>query len=167
MSTDRVVLPYIESTWFAVPLRNEGFAVGVVARMKADLKGGIALGYFFGPRLDTLPGLPYVNWLQAEDALLVCRFGDGGLFEGAWPIIGPATIWVREHWPMPAVLRTNPLNGTLSKVMYSEADIQKVIAETPASREDGSSLPRDGLFGAGAVEIVLTKAIEGTQFRKR
>ncbi len=68
---------------------------------------------------------------------------------------------------MPAVLRTNPLNGTLSKVMYSEADIQKVIAETPASREDGSSLPRDGLFGAGAVEIVLTKAIEGTQFRKR
>jgi len=37
-------LPYEEGTWFAVPLRTNGFGVGIIARMKADEKGGIDIG---------------------------------------------------------------------------------------------------------------------------
>jgi hypothetical protein len=43
---------YREGDWFAVPLRDGGYAVGLVARM--DNRGGV-LGYFFGPRRDDVP----------------------------------------------------------------------------------------------------------------
>ena len=43
---------YEEGDWFAVPLQNGGYSLGLVAR--ADGEGGV-LGYFFGPRREQLP----------------------------------------------------------------------------------------------------------------
>ena len=42
-------LPYSEGSVFLVPLRNGGYARGVVARATGEGKG--LFGYFFGPRL--------------------------------------------------------------------------------------------------------------------
>jgi hypothetical protein len=50
-------LPDSEGDGFAVPLRDGGYAIGVVARM--DRKGSV-LGYFFGPRYDEPPKLAEV-----------------------------------------------------------------------------------------------------------
>lgn len=46
-------LPYREGTWFALPLRKGGYAVGVVARMAP--RGRIILAYFFGPKRNQIP----------------------------------------------------------------------------------------------------------------
>lgn len=154
------VIPYEEGTWFAVPLRNRGFGTGVVVRMKADQLGGICVGYFFGPRSDGLPRFEDVEGLQPRDAVLICQFGDLSLVDHTWPILGTARCWSRKHWPMPAFARTNPLNGRISMVKYSEDDIRHIISEEPANPSDAISMPRDGLYGAGAVEIVLTKLLE-------
>ncbi|GAB3682864.1 hypothetical protein GCM10028814_20400 [Angustibacter aerolatus] len=43
---------YGPGSWFAVPLRTEGFAVGLVARGPRRL--GVC-GYFFGPRRADVP----------------------------------------------------------------------------------------------------------------
>lgn len=43
---------YREGSRFAVPLRQGGYAVGLVARVNPR---GVLLGYFFGPRHD-VPG---------------------------------------------------------------------------------------------------------------
>jgi len=79
--------PYTEGDWIAVPLTGGGFAVGVVAR--ANRKGGL-LGYFFGSRYQTLPSVASVAGHRAEDAILVRIFGDLGLIDGRWPVLGKA-----------------------------------------------------------------------------
>jgi hypothetical protein len=45
---------YNEGDWFAVPLREGGFAIGVIARVMPR-KEGVVLGYFFGPRRNAVP----------------------------------------------------------------------------------------------------------------
>src|SRR5687768_5375020 len=84
-------LPYKEGDWFAVPLRDGGWAVGRVARMPPPPKRGIhLLGYFFGPRRDRVPALDDVADLAPEAAISIERFSDLGLVRGTWPVLGGA-----------------------------------------------------------------------------
>jgi hypothetical protein len=46
-------IKYYEGQWFAIPLRTGGYGLGVVVRGGNKTKGG--LGYFFGPRYDSIP----------------------------------------------------------------------------------------------------------------
>ena len=101
-------LPYCEGDWFAVPLRDTGYATGLVAR--ADRRGGL-LGYFFGPRRESPASLEDLQMLTPSDAILVGQFGDLGLLRGAWPIIGSAGAWDRAAWPMPLFARTDVVPG--------------------------------------------------------
>ena len=138
---------------FAVPLRTSGFAVGIVARANPN---GILLGYFFGPRHDDIPSVHDAKDLKANDALLVCRFGHLGLTQGTWPLLGRLEGWDQSDWPIPVFVRYEELSGRSFSVFYADDDPNKVIREEqvpPGSSEQG---PKDGLFGAGAVEKVLT-----------
>ncbi len=80
----RKKLPYREGDWFAVPLGDGDYAVGLVARM--DGKGGV-LGYFFGPLHDHVPAVQEIAHLIVADALVIERFSDLNLLQGAWRII--------------------------------------------------------------------------------
>jgi hypothetical protein len=73
---------YREGDWFAVPLRAGGFAAVIVARAMPG-REGVLLGYFFGPRRDRVPTLDELSALSASDAVLVERFGDLGILDGA------------------------------------------------------------------------------------
>ena len=63
---------YGEGDWFAVPLREGGFAAGVVARANPK---AVLLGYFFGPRRAAVPSVEEVSRLRPDDAVLVGKFG--------------------------------------------------------------------------------------------
>ena len=82
-------LTYLEGSAFLVPLPSGGYARGVVARTAP--KGKILLGYFFGPPLDQGAD-PRLESLNAKDAILCVRFGDLGLIEGHWPILGDSRL---------------------------------------------------------------------------
>lgn len=86
---------YREGDWFAAPLREGGYAVGVVAR--ANPKAAL-LGYFFGPRRVGLPSLDDVVDLKPDDPVLVGKFGHLGLTKGTWPILGRLEDWDRAPW---------------------------------------------------------------------
>ena len=148
-------LPYREGTWFGVPLRQGGFAVGLVAR--ATAKGKVILCYFFGSRHTTVPALPEVERLKPSDAIRIIRVGDLGLIRGEWPIIGQANSWERSHWPMPPFARLDPLSRKAWRVYHSDSDPNLIDREEPEQYE--STLEDDGLFGAGAAELVLTKLL--------
>jgi hypothetical protein len=75
-----------EGTWFAVPLRSNGFAVGVVARTSPG--GGVVLAYFFQHVWDQPPPLSEVKGLKAEDAVRVLRVGSK---PGGWDLAYPGT----------------------------------------------------------------------------
>ena len=145
---------YSEGFWFAVPLKNGGFALGRVAR--ATPKHGVILCYFFGPKYDAIPTIAEVKDLAPEKAIRILRIGDLSLIRGEWPIIGKSNPWHRSAWKMPEFLRKDELSGKAWRVHYSDADPNVVIKEQRESSTN-NTLERDSVFGAGAVEAVLSK----------
>lgn len=148
---------FSEGDWFAVPLRDGGFAVGLVAR--SNPKAAL-LGYFFGPRLGASPSLEDLGGLRPGDAVLVGRFGHLGLKQGRWPVLGRRDDWDRTNWPMPVFVRYEELSGRSFNVTYDDDDPGRLLREDPISSGDASVSPPDGLMGAGYVEKVLTRLLE-------
>ena len=145
-----------EGDWFAVPLRNGGWGVGVVARANPK---GVLFGYFFRPRRTSVPDVVDLGGLTTSDAELVGRFGHLGLRDGTWPLLGRLGQWDREAWPMPPFVRYEELTGRSFRVVYDDDDPDKVLREElvpPGTAEQG---PKDGLMGAGFVEKVLTSLL--------
>ncbi len=149
-------LNYAEGDWFAVTLKDVGYAVGVVARSDGT---GLNLGYFFGPRYHEVPTTADVAALDPSDAILVGRFGDLQLIRGEWPIIGRAANWDRTQWPMPVFFRQPPLTGVDFLVYYDDDDpserirIERVDGGVPAGAQP------DRMMGAGSVERHLTSSL--------
>jgi hypothetical protein len=143
---------YKEGDWFAVPLRDGGYAVGLVARMNGK---GIVLGYFFGPRRSEPPSLGELANLAPEEAIDVSMFGDLGLIRKEWPPIGAGPGWDRDRWPIPGFGRG--LGELYLRIEYGE-DLSSE-RQTRISLEELRRLPEDGLSGAGAVEIHLTRLL--------
>ncbi len=148
-------LPYREGTWFGVPLRQGGFAVGLVAR--ATTEGKVILCYFFGPRRTAVPPLAEVERLKPSGTIRVVRVGDLSLIRDEWPIIGQAASWKRSDWPMPPFVRRDDLSLKAWRVQYSDADPNTIDHEEPEQYE--STLERDAVLGSGAAELVLTKLL--------
>jgi hypothetical protein len=149
-------LPYSEGTWFAVPLRTGGYAVAVVARMNGS---GCVFGYFFGPKRDSVPTLDEVSKLCSQEATWLARFGDLSLIKNEWPIIGRAKDWRPELWPLPPFIRvdlTSPNKAV--KATFSDENLER-LHEEPCDPALARIYPADGLSGAGAVEIWLTKLL--------
>jgi hypothetical protein len=139
-------------------LREGGYALGVVARKG---KGGVLLGYFFGPRKNDVPSLKDARSLSSKDAILVEQFGHLSLRDRTWPIIGTLEHWDREAWPIPAFCRTESLTGRTWKVVYDDS-LARPVSEERCSPEVASTLLPNQLAGAGAVEIQLTELLRGS-----
>jgi hypothetical protein len=147
---------YREGDWFAVPLRNSSFAVGLIARTNPR---GVLLGYFFGPRRDSVPSINDLADLKPNEALMVQKFGHLGLTGGKW-LIGHAPAWDRSDWPMPVFVRYEELSGRSFRVFYEDRDPNALVREEQTPPGIGEQGPKDGLLGAGAVERVLTSLLQ-------
>jgi hypothetical protein len=152
----RLKLPYAEGDVFALPLRSGGFAVGVVAR--SPRQGKVLLGYFFPGKFPSVPKLSDLAGLSPEKAIKVIKFGDLSLFTGEWPILGHLEKWDRDDWPMPTFIRRDPIGKRTCLVRYADDDPNRQIAEEPCNFET-TGYEQDSLFGAGAVEILLTRLL--------
>ena len=148
-------LPYREGTWFAIPLRQGGYAVGRVARHSGN--GGI-LAYFFGPKRETIPTLEELETLTPDCPIKILRAGDLGIIEGSWPIIGDSPTWKREDWPIPPFVRKDDIGKAAWRVVYADENPLEVISERRIPY-DSSEYERDGLHGAGAAEVVISKML--------
>ncbi len=151
---------YNEGQWFAVPLRDGGYALGIIVRGSYKTKGG--LGYFFGPKYQDLPGDVETWNKQAADAILVAWFGDLGIIEGKWPLIASTRPFRRQEWPVPKFGRIDalvPEKGWLVEYDQEDTGLGEVIRETRCRAEDIAHLPEDVVSGAGAIEIKLTKLL--------
>ncbi len=144
---------YTEGDWFAVPLREGGYALGVIARAS---RGGALLGYFFGPRRAEPPRLEDVAGLTPQAAVLVAMFGHLGLRGGSWPLLGRDPGWNRASWPMPVFVRYEELTGRSLHVFYDDADPSRLLGERQVSPGPAEQGPQDAMLGAGAVELRLT-----------
>lgn len=146
---------YKVGDWFAVPLREPGHAIGLIARGNRE---GVLLGYFFGPRRGSVPSLTDVQGLRPDDAILVGRFGHLGLKQGRWPILGRVRDWEPSAWPTPVFVRHEELSGRSIRIVYDDDDPNRVLSEEVIASSGTEQGPKDGLMGAGFVEKVLTTA---------
>ena len=162
MSKTRI--KYKEGQWFAVPLRDGGYTLGIIVRGGYRTKGG--LGYFFGPRYSDIPIGKDTFSKNKENALFICQFGDLGIITGVWPIISDGKPFQREEWPVPLFYREAPLQkGKIVIVEYSQdfSGLEFPIRETVALAADQTpQMAEEGLFGQGAVEIVLTRLLKNS-----
>jgi hypothetical protein len=147
---------YREGVWFAVPLRDGGFAVGLVARANP---GGVLLGYFFGPLRSEVPALDDVAGLQPADAVLVRKFGHLGIVQGKWPLLGQLDGWDRRQWPTPVFVRYEELTGRSFRVFYDDGDPSRVLREEQVASGEAEQAPKDGLIGAGFAETALSRLL--------
>src|SRR4051812_2243714 len=101
------MVTYKEGDWYAVPLPDGNFTVGLVARtarkrLRRAKKGKWFLGYYFGPKYASVPSLEATHQLAPVTAILVSLSADLGIIEGRWIRIGSHADWNRHLWPMPA-----------------------------------------------------------------
>ena len=143
-------LPYEEGSVFLVPVEGGGFARGVVAR--SATRGGCLFGCFFGPRLENQSDAT-LDGLAPDRAILKARFGDLGLINGEWLVIGAVSDWDRAQWSMPDFVRRESLRERAWRVRYEDTDPAKIEAEWPT--EYDSDLEQDAMSGYVAVEIKL------------
>lgn len=151
------MLPYREGTCFAVPLDDQTFGLGVVAR--SSRWGRVVAGYFFGPRRATVPSVDSLGRLEPGSAIVAWRFSDVYLLETRWPIIGAHPRWVRELWPCPAYARSDASTGRTTRVTYSDVHPARVEREEEISSDVGMALERDVLMSASAVERELAELL--------
>ena len=146
---------YPNGSVFVVPLKDGGFARGVVARSAPG--GKLLFGYFFGPRLASMPEADLLG-LEPEKAVLHLRFGDLGLFRGLWPLVGKLPDWNPDEWPISNAVRRDPL-GKIKPVLvkYDESDPSRILCEETLENDNG--LPTDGLAGYAFVEAKLSKLL--------
>jgi hypothetical protein len=155
-------IPYHEGDLFAVPMRDGGYAIGLVARMNGE---GPVLGYFFGGRYDHVPDAAELRGHSTDEAIFAKIFGDLGLIRGAWPVAGRLPGWRRDDWPMPAFGRREPLTGRCFRVEYADDDPASLQGEMPISPEELEHLPEDGLAGVGFIETPLSWLLSGDEDR--
>lgn len=146
--------PPPEGSIFLVPLRDGGFAVGVLARVSGE---GHAFGYFFGPKVRSAEEINR-GGLRAENALLVGKFGDLELLRGNWAVVGMLPDWDRSRWSMLPLARVDEISGKAWISKYD--DMFNCIEEVEIDPSDAANFPYDRMMGAGSVEIRLTRLLQ-------
>jgi hypothetical protein len=153
-------IKYSEGQWFAVPLKDGGYALGIIVRESYQTKGG--LGYFFGPRYEGIPDERETWHKQPSDAILIAWFGDLGIIWGRWPLIPSTRPFRREEWPVPKFMRIDalkPEKGWLVEYSQEIDGISLPVRETYCNASDLVGLPEDVTYGSEALEIALTKLL--------
>lgn len=134
---------YREGEWFSVPLGHGVMAVGLVARRPK--RGGLVLGYFFGPPRKQAPDAAELHTFTAAQVQLVCRFREAPLHRGLWQVIGACAKWRHKDWPMPPFLRKEGLSGRAIRVEYDQDNLTTPARESAATATD-ATLPDDLVY---------------------
>ncbi|MCK6474914.1 MAG: immunity 26/phosphotriesterase HocA family protein [Planctomycetes bacterium] len=143
-----------EGSIFLVPLRDRGFAIGVLARASGK---GKCYGYFFGPRIHAKEDVKVEN-LIPENPILVGQFGDLELLSGNWKVIDLIPDWLQNRWPMKPLARVDEAAKRAWLSFYDDA--LNCTKESEITVEEAKNHPYDRMMGAGAVEIRLTALLE-------
>jgi hypothetical protein len=153
---------YSEGQWFAIPLKKGGYAIGIITRGEYKTKGG--LGYFFGPKYNDIPSGEETFLKNSNNAIFIGIFGDLGIIRGEWPLIENGKPFIRKDWPVPLFHRISPLQPEVAYVVeYAQESFvmyrpirERVVQVT----KEVTSMPKDSVYGYGAVEIKLTRLLD-------
>lgn len=142
-----------EGNIFAVPLKDGGFAAGVVAR---KLTGHGFLGYFYGPHRNSLDDIWAPPTGSLGDPILIGECSDLGLLNGSWTVVGHIENWNKEEWPIPAFGHIDAVDGGGWIREYADDGRFTALANYRVTPEEARALPEDGSWGYVALERRLS-----------
>jgi hypothetical protein len=159
--------PYHEGQFFLLPVERGAYAVGLIAR--APARGGVLLGYFFGPRRSQAPGEQFLRGLHPQQATLVCRFKDTALYRGDWKLLCSLDNFERASWPVPAFHRFDgsvthvPGNDAVQnwKVEYGDDNLIVPVREAAAHGAD-LKLAQDIAYDPGLLADTVGNQVKDT-----
>lgn len=130
---------YGEGDCFAVPAGEDVYALGVIVRISKN-RGGktrrrILTGYFYGP-YPQRPTSADLYDLKPQQAVLIVKTQDEGLYTGRWVLLGKLPSWDRVEWNPPPFVRTLPISGETRKVFYEDGIPLGAVREQPCSLEE-------------------------------
>ncbi len=160
-----MAIPYREGQFFLLPVERGAYAVGLIAR--APARGGVLLGYFFGPRRSAAPVEQWLSGLHPQQAVLVCRFKDTSLYRGEWKMLSSLGNFVRPAWPVPAFHRFDgsvthvPGNDAVQdwRVEYGDDSLIVPLKESPAHGAD-LKLPEDIAYDPGLLADTVNRCVK-------
>lgn len=130
-----------------------------------DGKGSV-FGYFFGPAIKDIEPCEIDKNLTPSNASLICMFGDYGLFNRQWKVIGRIENWSRSTWELPQFFRFDEDETFGFLTIYD--DTLKFISERKIGIDDprACNLPFDSQLGSRIVEQRLLKLLENGENQK-
>lgn len=123
---------------------------------RAAPRGGVIFGYFFAPDMMS-SSVESFKGRRLKDAVLRLRFGDLGLINGDWPVLGKIDDWRREEWPMPDFVRREPGVSFFYRVRFSDRDPNEYEHDERVDIAD--DLESIAIYGYGAVEKEIMKLL--------
>lgn len=148
---------YVDGDIFVFPLRNNGFGVGLIAHHNK----GMIVGYFLNEKFKRIPKTDELNLkFEKKNIIYICIFGQLGLKNEEWKLIGRLDKFKKEDWPIPEFKRSVMfLEETWLGVSYDK-ELSIDTIERKITKEVAENMPDDGLAGHGFVEIKMTKLLE-------
>lgn len=144
---------YSEGSLIAIPLRDKGYGLGLIARKQEN----IALGYFFKYKSEKIPKEIDPSIISKKNSILIRKFGSLGIDNGSWKIIGQLKEWAKNDWGIPKFKMIDPLTEEAICIEYN--DHLQEVTRSKISKENSKSLYDSSTAGYGAIEIILTKLL--------
>lgn len=138
---------------FLVPLRTNGYCVGVIIKMNNQ---GSVLGYFLNFRVTNSHEINLAN-INDSNIIFKCLFGDLGLINKEWLIA--------KDFKAPSELFQLEINGFVRKVdslyyLTEYDDLLNIISEKVLNTiNPQNDYIENSLYGYGAVELKLSTII--------
>lgn len=154
-----------EGSVVAIPILPGSWVAGVYARTKKGRGKRVPFGYFFG-KVHSAPEDIRLGELNAADAVLKSRFGDLGLVQGKWSLVGKIDPWNRSEWPMPDFMLSgaDPFMSLPWDQLLRFDDNDPTIEIMRERHPVGTlQLPSAGVPGSVALEHTLAKIILGIE----
>ncbi|MFK4087705.1 Imm26 family immunity protein [Kribbella sp. NPDC020789] len=143
-----------EGEYFAIPLPSGGYGVGLAARVGSR---GVVLGYFSPARHGSIPALADATFSPGQ-AIWIKLFGDLGIADGEWVVIGYDEKWNPVDWPLPDFAHHEEITGRCYRLSF-DGDLRNRPSRTLVPVDQTVELPEYGTAGAQFIEIRLDKIL--------
>lgn len=149
---------YTEGSFFAIPLRDTTFAVGLIIR----INDSSVLGHFLNKKFIEIPDPHQISklFLSLENIALTRIFGSRGLDKRRWPVFGKMDQWKREVWNVPVFGKKDALADYYFKIHYDD-NLKFIKQELVSDADKIKNLPKEGSAGYGFIEEVLSDILMG------
>jgi hypothetical protein len=145
---------YKEGTLFAIPLPNNCFGIGLIAR----INGSVLLCYFLKRKFCMMPSFEVANsmYKECDGNFIVQKVGSLGLDKKVWTVLGILEKWERNSWPVPIFKRKILLTEKYYLVYYDDS-LQNSTEKVVEYSKELDMLPNDGTAGYLIIEEKLAK----------